>query len=450
MDLEQAIWPPRLTDREEKMSKTLYLECTSGISGDMAVAALLDLGASEEVLKKAIASMKLEGCEIAISDVKKSGLVCKDFNVILDSEHDGHDHDMEYLHGHEHNHNHEHDHETHQHGEEQHSHNHQHRGLAEITDIINKGDITKGARELAVKIFTIIAQAEAKAHGESVDKVHFHEVGAVDSIVDIVAFAVCFDNLGITDVIIPDICEGRGTVRCQHGILPIPVPAVTNIAQSNNLRLSITDVEGELVTPTGAAIAAAIRTSDRLPAAFLVTASGMGAGKRTYERPSILRAMLIEAEQNGDSIYRLETDIDDCSGEILGHTMELLYKAGAREVHYSPIYMKKNRPAYELVVICEEELKDTMMNIIFHNTTTIGIRYVQMDRRILKRQAGVVTTPFGEATVKICTFNGEDRCYPEYDSVTELAASSMKSYQEMYEIIRKAYDEGKRDSAAIH
>ena len=266
---------------------TLYLECYSGISGDMVTAALLDLGADEVVLRKALASLPLDGFSINISRVKKARLDACDFDVVLDAEHENHDHDTAYLYGgveecghthdvHEHNHD-EHDHHhdedghEHRHGHcchdhaaehcHDHEHDHAHRGLAEVLDILNKADLTDRARATAVRIFTILGQAEAKAHGATLETVHFHEVGAVDSIVDITAAAVCLDNLGIEDVIVPVLYEGTGSIRCAHGVLPIPVPAVVNIAAAEHLNLHITDAKGEYVTPTGAAIAAAVRTS---------------------------------------------------------------------------------------------------------------------------------------------------------------------------------------------
>ncbi|MDE6185345.1 MAG: LarC family nickel insertion protein, partial [Lachnospiraceae bacterium] len=301
------------------MGKTLYLECYSGISGDMTVAALLDLGADVDVLKRGIESLPVHGFEIEISRVKKAGLDVCDFCVKLDAQHENHDHDMEYLHGHHHEDSvHEHEHGVHA---------HEHRGLPEILEIIEGAEISKGAKKKAEKIFRILAQAEAKAHGVPIEQVHFHEVGAVDSIVDIVAAAVCLDNLDITEVVAPFVCEGKGTVRCQHGILPVPVPAVMHIAEAYQLPIRITDVEGELVTPTGAAILAAVRTTSELPAQFTISKTGMGAGKRNYERPSLLRAMLIEEKETDqnkrqaeeslkqDWIYKLETNIDDCTGE---------------------------------------------------------------------------------------------------------------------------------------
>lgn len=271
------------------MDPILYLECTSGISGDMTAAALLDLGADAQVLSRALDSLPplgIDGFQIQITRVSKSGLDACDFHVLLDETYENHDHDMDYLHGND-----PHGHHPH-HGH--HGHPHAHRGLDEILPLIRQADMSPGAKDLSEKIFTILAQAEAKAHGVPVDQVHFHEVGAVDSIVDIISAAVCLDNLGVTKVSIPCLCEGCGTIRCQHGLLPVPVPAVLNIVQEYGLPLQITSVKGELVTPTGAAIAAAIRTTDRLPRKFTVLKTGLGAGKRTYDCPGILRAMLIQ------------------------------------------------------------------------------------------------------------------------------------------------------------
>ncbi|NTV77646.1 MAG: LarC family nickel insertion protein [Clostridiales bacterium] len=269
------------------MSKTLYLECFSGISGDMTVAALLDLGASQDVLRKGIESLHLKGYEIVIHRVKKSGLDVCDFDVILDSFHENHDHDMEYLHGHHH------ENGSHQEEEHHHEHHHEHRSFLDIVKIINHSDLTEPVKKTAIKIFNVLAEAEAKAHGVLVQDVHFHEVGAIDSIIDIVSVAICLDNLGIKQVIVPKLYEGTGFVRCQHGTIPVPVPAVANITSAHSIKLQITDIQGELVTPTGAAIVAAIRTDDKLPEDFIIDKIGMGAGKRNYDTPGILRAILI-------------------------------------------------------------------------------------------------------------------------------------------------------------
>lgn len=416
--------------RGTTMSKTLYLECYSGISGDMTVAALLDLGADREVLKESLKSLPVGGFRTEITRVKKSGLDACDFSVIL--EQDNHDHDMEYLHGSEKSYT----------GHYEHSHevNHEHRGMKEITEIIQKSEMTARAKKMAMRVFDILAQAESKAHGVPVEEVHFHEVGAVDSIVDIAAIAICMDNLDISNVIVPVLYEGTGFIRCQHGQIPVPVPAVTHIAETHKLKLKITDIQGELVTPTGAAVVAAFRTSDRLPEDFTMLKTGIGAGKRQYRCPGILRAMLIRETtdlQIKDIIWKLETDMDDCGGEMMGHVMNLLMANGAREVHYTPIYTKKNRPAYTLTVICKESEREKLENLIFSETTTIGIRRVEMERTILQREIQKKDTPVGTAIVKACTLpDGNIRYYPEYENVAELAERNQLSFRETYDRIR--------------
>lgn len=426
------------------MSKTLYLECYSGISGDMTVAALLDLGADREVLKESLKSLPVGGFRTEITRVKKSGLDACDFSVIL--EQDNHDHDMEYLHGSEksyaghHEHSHEVNHEHHHGHTHSHEHPHEHRGMKEITEIIQKSEMTARAKKMAMRVFDILAQAESKAHGVPVEEVHFHEVGAVDSIVDIAAIAICMDNLDISNVIVPVLYEGTGFIRCQHGQIPVPVPAVTHIAETHKLKLKITDIQGELVTPTGAAVVAAFRTSDRLPEDFTMLKTGIGAGKRQYRCPGILRAMLIRETtdlQIKDIIWKLETDMDDCGGEMMGHVMNLLMANGAREVHYTPIYTKKNRPAYTLTVICKESEREKLENLIFSETTTIGIRRVEMERTILQREIQKKDTPVGTAIVKACTLpDGNIRYYPEYENVAELAERNQLSFRETYDRIR--------------
>lgn len=295
-------------------NKTLYLECNFGISGDMTVGALLDLGADEQVLSNVLSSMPVSGFTTKIRRVKKAGLDVCDFDVILDKYHDNHDHDMEYLYGHEHSqeehhhehndvehhghsheeHHHEHSHDHHhEHNHEGHHPHHEHRGINEVNEIIDKTEMTDNARTIAKKIFSVLCEAEAKAHGVPYEEVHFHEVGAIDSIVDIVSVAVCIDNLNIKECVVTSLIEGTGTVRCQHGILPVPVPAVLNIVQMNHIPLSFSGRIGEYVTPTGAAIVAAICTTNELPKQFSVERVGMGAGKREYETPGILRAMII-------------------------------------------------------------------------------------------------------------------------------------------------------------
>lgn len=486
------------------MGKTLYLETSSGISGDMFVAAMIDLGADPEALERALNSIPADGFMVEISSVKKSGIACCDFNVILDEAHENHDHDMAYLYGpapvssaapqeeahhchchedeeahhchchedeeahhchgcedeeahHCHCHEDEEAHHCHCHEEEEahhchgrggeephhhHEHHHHHgRHLAEILDIIDATDMADSAKALAGKMFHIVAEAESLAHHMPLEEVHFHEVGAIDSIVDIIAAAVTFDSLGITDVIIPCLTEGRGTVRCQHGVLPVPVPATMNIIEAYDMPLTIMEAKGEYVTPTGAAIAAAICTTHQLPKAFRIVRTGLGAGKRAYtERTNILRAYLIEGkplEEDKDEIVKLETDIDDSTGEALGYTIDRLMQAGALDVHYSPVYMKKNRPAWELTVICRKSKMEALEDIIFKETTTIGIReFPSVMRSILRRNQKQVETPFGIAEVKEVALPGERRFYPEYESVKAIAEKEHLPFAEIYHLVK--------------
>jgi uncharacterized protein (TIGR00299 family) protein len=331
--------------------------------------------------------------------------------------------------------------------------------MREIREIIGDLEMTEGARALALRIFEILAQAESEAHGVPVDEVHFHEVGAIDSIVDIVAAAVCFDDLGISNVAVTGITEGSGTVRCQHGILQVPVPAVANIAKAHRLPMRFTSRKGELVTPTGAAIAATLMIRGDLPERFVIGKTGLGAGKREYEIPRILRAMIIEergtdsgTEPAGtnaqhlregaekDTIWKLECDIDDSTGEQLGYALEKLYQEGAREAHFAPVFMKKNRPGWELTVICDREHLKRLEDVIFSQTTTIGIRRQEMERTVLTRKSVDVKTRFGVIPVKISGEGTYRRVHPEYEKVSGVASEHGVPFGAVYdEVLTMAY-----------
>lgn len=272
---------------------TLYLECRSGISGDMTVAALLDLGATEENLRAELAKLPVDGYEIQVKKIVKSGLLVSDFDVILENEVPAHTHEHSHMHGHgdgEHVHCHEHgDDEPHSHD---HMHPHVHRSWAGIEKMLLESDLKPRVKALSLQMFRTVAEAEAKVHGRTIEEVHFHEVGAVDSIVDIVGTAACLDELHVDKVVVSELTEGCGHIRCQHGVLPVPVPAVLEIAAAHHLTFRQIEQEGEMVTPTGAAIAAL--SEGQIPAAYCVKKVGMGAGKREYQNTNILRAMLIE------------------------------------------------------------------------------------------------------------------------------------------------------------
>ena len=397
------------------MGNVLYLDCASGISGDMFAAALLDLGASEARLRDALASLPLEGYEVRVSRVKKAGIDCCDFDVVLDEAHENHDHDMAYLHGDTGGHDHL---DHHAHGCHEH---HEHRGPADIDAIIDAGQLAPRACEVAHRMVRVLAEAEAKAHAVPLDQVHFHEVGAVDSIVDIVAAAVLLDDLDIDRVIVPVLVDGCGTIRCQHGIIPVPVPATLNIVQAHGIPLSICKVTGELVTPTGAAIVAATRAEHVLPARFCVRRTGLGAGKRTYEQHVEHALPTLDAAYEGP-VVRLECDIDDTSGEVLAYAAERLRAAGAREVHWAPIFGKKGRPAWQLQVIALPEDVERLEAMIFAETTTIGVRRWTCDRTVLAREETVLETPWGPVRAKrVVLPDGTVRTRPEYEDAATIA-----------------------------
>ena len=475
------------------MGKTLYLDCSSGISGDMTVAALLDLGASEQRLRETLSTLPTHGFDVAVTRVRKSGLDACDFDVRLDAAHENHDHDMVWLYGHLDASEHEHEH-THAHGhdhlecyksdrieaisdpivtdlqhsaehdhEHAHHHHHEHRSLADVCAIIDASAMSEHAKELAHAVFGKLAEAEAKAHGATPESVMFHEVGAIDSIVDICSVAICLDDLDVTAVIVPSLAEGHGTIRCAHGIMPVPVPAVVNLCQAADIALVPAPVAGELVTPTGAAIVAATRTSDRLPERYAIRAVGLGAGKRCYEGcAGVLRAMLIEPLRDGipssrhgsvretrgnpfaaAPVVKLETDLDDVTGEALGFVVEQLMAAGAREAHAIPIVMKKGRPGHQLEVICDGELAPALERIIFENTTTIGIRSMDMRRHALPRTPGGIEPPYGRVATKLVVMpDGHVRAYPEYSSVVEACERAGASFQDVFRTTQSAADAG--------
>ena len=450
------------------MGKTLYLDCSSGISGDMTVAALLDLGASEQRLRETLSTLPAHGFDVAVTRVRKSGLDACDFDVRLDAAHENHDHDMAWLYGHldasghehahEHEHDHAHDHDhahehsaEHDHAHAHHHHHHEHRSLADVCAIIDASAMSERAKGLAHAVFGKLAEAEAKAHGATPETVMFHEVGAIDSIVDICSVAICLDDLDVTEVIVPSLAEGHGTIRCAHGIMPVPVPAVVNLCQAAGIALAPAPVTGELVTPTGAAIVAALRTGNALPVSYAIERVGYGAGKRAYENCSgVLRAVLVASAVSGDegdgdrsTVTKLESDLDDCTGEALGRVIELLMAAGAREAHAIPIVMKKGRPGHQLEVICDGELAPALERIIFENTTTIGIRSMDMRRHALPRTPDGIETPYGRVATKLVVMpDGHVRAYPEYSSVVEACERTGASFQDVFRATQAATDAG--------
>ena len=329
-------------------------------------------------------------------------------------------------------------------GAEHHHHPHVHRNYADICVIIDRLDSNDRVKELAKRMFRIVAEAESRAHGLPIDQVHFHEVGAIDSIVDIIGVAVCLDSLGIENVVVSPLAEGSGYVRCQHGVIPVPVPATANIAQAHGLTLRLTDNDGEMVTPTGAAIAAAVKTMDRLPASCRIVKTGMGAGKKDFKQANVLRAMILETEESaGDQMWVMESNIDDCTGEMLGFAMEMILAAGAADVWATPIFMKKNRPAYMVSVLCREDKVEELETLVLTQTTTIGVRRYPVSRTIMDRRNETVSTRFGDAQVKVCGYKGKQYFYPEYESVKTICREHGVDFRTAYDEIRRKAEEAR-------
>ena len=398
------------------MNKILYLEGSSGISGDMTVSALLDLGASREKLENELKKLPLDGYRLVIGRTVKNGIDACAFYVELDE-----------------------------------SKPQPLRDFRQIRTLLLESELEEKVKELSLQIFFTLAKAEAKVHGTDPEHVHFHEVGAVDSIVDIVAAAVCYLDLGITKVAVGTLREGTGTTWCQHGRIPVPVPATAELVRAHGLSMKMTDVQGEMITPTGAAIAAVLRNT-LLPEAFSIEKTGIGSGEKDFPHANILRAMIIredisfgkidstEEKQTctnnlQDQVMVLETNVDDCSGEILGYVQELLMAQGALDAIYRPVVMKKSRPAYQLQVICRKENQEKLEQIIFQETTTIGIRSYPANRKILERRIEEIETPYGKMKVKICRIDGEDRVYPEYEEVKRYCMESGVPMRDVYKSV---------------
>ncbi len=418
------------------MEKVLWLDCSAGIAGDMLVAALIDAGGDRMAMERALASLPEKDFSICVSHVEVSGVRCVDFDVVLSPELATHDHDMAYLYGddaelaHEHEHGHGHDHSH------NHAHGHHHRTLGEVLEILAAAKLTDGARDLAKRAFTILADAEAVAHGATRETVLFHEVGAIDSIVDVVAASVLLESLAPDAVYVTNLTEGTGTVRTAHDVLPVPVPAVAEICRAHELPVRVSERQGELITPTGAALLAALSPTFASPGGIAISKTGYGAGKRSYPWANFVRAAVGAAEAASEGkICKLECEIDDVTGEAMGEAIERLLAAGAREAHWIPLGTKKGRPAWQLQVICLPDDAETLELEVFRTTTTIGIRRQLMDRTVLPREAVrlTLTLPDGstaEIEAKRVTLpDSTQRTMPEADAVAALSKKRDLSYQ---------------------
>ncbi len=407
------------------MKRVLYFDCFSGISGDMAMAALIDLGLDPRVVQEELTKLHLSGYELEIKKTQQLSISGTDVKVKLASEGEVHVHD--------HKNEHEHGHETYS---NKHLHSHDvERNLADIIKIIHDSHISQNAKDLGIKIFREIALAEAKVHGKPVEEVRFHEIGAVDSIVDILGTAICFDLLKIDMVVCSPVKEGRGFVQCRHGVMPIPVPAVAQMLQGSEIELITEDVEKELVTPTGFGILKVLKQSCGKMPKMNVLATGYGFGKTQTGRLNALRVFLGTVEETSeythlssgmmkaaeDVVFVLETNLDDCTGEVLGYTMERLFEEGALDVYFTPIQMKKNRPAHMVSVICNQDKIKKLSEILFKETGTLGLRIRETKRIIAHREMKNLDTEFGQVRMKYSQAGGIESFKPELDHCKDIA-----------------------------
>lgn len=377
--------------------KTLYFDCFSGISGDMTVGALIDIGVPEEYLLKNLDKLGIR-TEYSINIKKsiKNGLQGTDFDVLLIEKHDD---------------------------------NHHGRNLFDIEGLIDKSSLNDNIKAISKKIFYIIAEAEAKVHGKGIYDVHFHEVGAVDSIIDIVGTAICIDYIKPDRILSSPVNTGSGFVKCQHGLIPVPAPATLNILK--DIPIYCDEREFELTTPTGAAILKALALDFKKMSFMKIKKVGYGCGKRDTDKPNVLRVVLCEEELGENCI--LEATIDDMNPQIYGYLMDRLFEAGAKDVYLSPIYMKKNRPGIVLTVTAPVNNEESIKEIIFRQTTTIGIRKFNIERTELQREIRGIDTEYGRINFKISRLNEKVvNASPEYEDLKKAALSTGVPLKEIY------------------
>lgn len=379
----------------------------------MTLGALLEIVGDENYLLNELKKLNIDEYKIEISKKVKNGITGTYVDVILEHGHHKKDH-----------------HEQHQHEH----HHHEHRNLNDVNTIIENSSLEEKVKELAKRIFLRVAKAESKVHNKPLDEVHFHEVGAIDSIVDIVGTAILIHKINPDKIISSVVNDGYGFIQCAHGLISVPVPATSEIFANSNVEFRQIDIDTELVTPTGAAIIAELATEFTTLPAMVTEKIGWGAGSKDLKIPNILKVYYGESEKQNENLVVMETNIDDCSGEIFGYTQELLFQNGALDVFFTPIYMKKNRPGYRMSVTCRKQDMFKLQNIIFRETTTIGIRYRFEYRTELQREMLEIDTKYGKIKAKKVLNNGEEYIYPEYESVKKLAKENNIPLKELYHL----------------
>ena len=423
--------------------KTLYLDLFSGISGDMFLGAMLDLGLDEGYLRQQLDLLEIGSYELKVGRASRSSVEGVKFDVLLDAS-QGETHHSHSHGGHTHAHSH-----THSHGGiEDHGHDTDHaRNYAQIKTLIRQSPLSDWVKKRAEAIFHRIAVAEGKVHGLPPEEVHFHEVGAVDSIVDILGACIALEKMGCPRVLASPVVEGTGFVHCAHGKFPVPTMATLSILGEAGIALSQCDVPHELVTPTGAALLAELVESFGPMEGLVATQVGYGLGGRDIPgRPNVLRAVLgttspsqPEAEDCSDQVVLLQTNLDDCQPEWLGHFMELALKHGALDVFFAPIYMKKQRPGVLLSLLCARGQEDTFERLMFRETTAFGLRKSYHDRIKLTRREGEVATAFGNIMTKEGYLgDARLRVTAEFESCRQAAQQFGVPIQHVYQAVERA------------
>lgn len=409
--------------------KILYYDCFAGISGDMNLGAMLDLGIEADYLKNELSKLPVNGYTLQIKRDIRKGISGTRVNVMIDEQRllmvdPGlvHNHEHEHPHDHEHFHDHEHSHTNQQaHQQEKKPH---HNSFAEIKQLILSSKLNDSIKDKSLAIFVRVAEAEAKIHNLPVGEVHFHEVGAVDSIVDIVGAAICLDKLEVDVVYCSTVELGGGSVRCAHGIYPVPAPATAEIVKHMPVRKGT--VNYEATTPTGAAILAACVNEFTDKAEFSIVRTGYGIGAKDGEIPNVLRVFLCESvdrkEPDKESSFIVECNIDDMNPEFYDYITDSLFTAGAKDVYITPIIMKKSRPAVKLSVLCTTDAEARINEVLFRETSTIGVRKYKVDKTMLDRVIETITTPLGDVRVKSAFYKGVCiKSKPEYDDCIKIA-----------------------------
>ncbi len=425
--------------------KILYYDCFCGISGDMNLAALIDLGVPKEYLIQELLRLNLNSeIEIKIERSAKLGITGIRVDVILKDEFNEKTHISEQVlqkHKHEHLDHHS-DEEGHNHSEHSHEHNeeheHHHRNLKDIEEIINSSDLSNKVKKLSLDMFMKVAEAEAKIHGKTLYEVHFHEVGAIDSIIDMVGAAICLEYLKVDKIMASTVQVGGGFVKCAHGIMPVPAPATVEILKDIPINTGI--VQFETTTPTGAAILAANATEFTQKVDFSIKKIGYGIGHRDLEIPNVLRVYLGEKEisEKQEEQYILETNIDDMNPELYGYVEEKLFEASALDVFKTSIFMKKGRPGIKLSVLVNEKCEKNVLDIIFEETTSIGVRKFKVEKIMLNREFSKVKTEYGDITIKKSYYKGKlVKFKPEYEECKTIAKEKNIAIDNIYKAVYK-------------